>query len=529
MTISVYYAKMKSLWEQLSGFSKPHKIGCSGCSCGVTAKENEEERLHQFVMGLNDSYGVAMSNILCKDPLPSLSNGYSLLTSEDVTFGRYLTEPVAFKVNNDGHRGKTENTKEIKENDLAQGQSNQQPIHLASLSQEQFDQLLSLLAREKQATPTVNFIGNLAKVKEKPIKDLTTKRVIGKGKLKGDLYYFELEDEAKIHVAKTNIRMEILHQRLGHISNKRLRSILEIRPWMIIVHLDTWEPYSNKNRDGYSHFLTIVNDCSRSTWVYMMKTKGEAPSLFEYFVKMVKVQFDIPVKKDANQENLTNIKSSIGVPLDDAGIDEEFTYEGDQDAKTESELDIETIEQVQEEISNEGYYTNQSARPPRERKLPKHFNDYVMNYSKKDDPLLKQAPLPNIHEEKCTKIEPSSFEDAVQNLKWQKAMNKELKALSDNNTWSFMQLPKEKKAIGSKWVFQIKYNPNGTVERYKARLVAKGYSQVEGLEYNETFAPVAKFAIVKCLFAVSAVMGWELHQLDVNNTFLKETQMKRSS
>ncbi|KAL0290025.1 UNVERIFIED_CONTAM: Retrovirus-related Pol polyprotein from transposon RE1 [Sesamum angustifolium] len=126
-------------------------------------------------------------------------------------------------------------------------------------------------------------------------------------------------------------------------------------------------------------------------------------------------------------------------------------------------------------------------------------------------------------------MEPSSFEDAVQNLKWQKAMNKELKALSDNNTWSFMQLPKEKKAIGSKWVFKIKYNPNGTVERYKARLVAKSYSQVEGLEYNETFAPVAKFAIVKCLFEVFAVKGWELHQLDVNNTFLKETQMKRSS
>ncbi|KAL0368423.1 UNVERIFIED_CONTAM: hypothetical protein Scaly_1061200 [Sesamum calycinum] len=351
MTISVYYAKMKSLWEQLSGFSKPHKIGCSGCTCGVTAKENKEERLHQFVMGLNDSYRVAKSNILCKNPLPSLSNAYSLLTSEEVTLRRHLIEPVGFKVNNDGHRGKTQNKSEkkgksvahataaeIKENDLAQGQSHQQPIHPASLSQEQFDQLLSLLARKKQATPTVNFIGNLAKAKEKPgqwilgsgasdhiisdatllmkdtnleksIKDLTTKRVIGKGKLKGDLYYFESEDEAKIHVAKTNMRMEILHQRLGHIPNKRLRSIF---------------------RD------TTLDDNRESRPCDACHKAKQCQNIFPVR--------DNKSKNDANQENLTNIKSSIGVPLDDAGIDEEFTYEEDQDAKTESELDIETIE-----------------------------------------------------------------------------------------------------------------------------------------------------------------------------------------
>ncbi|KAL0360965.1 UNVERIFIED_CONTAM: hypothetical protein Sradi_3781000 [Sesamum radiatum] len=102
----------------------------------------------------------------------------------------------------------------------------------------------------------------------------------------------------------------------------------------------------------------------------------------------------------ANQEKLTNIKSSTRVSLDNAATDEEFSYEEDQDAERESELDTETIEQVQEEISNERYDTNQLARPPHERKLPKHFKDYVMNYSENNDPLLKQAPLPSIHKEK---------------------------------------------------------------------------------------------------------------------------------
>lgn len=113
-----------------------------------------------------------------------------------------------------------------------------------------------------------------------------------------------------------------------------------------------------------------------------------------------------------------------------------------------------------------------------------------------------------------------SFEEASQDARWREAMNKELHALQNNRTWSLVHLPQGKRAIGSKWVYKIKYNPDGTIERCKARLVAKGYSQVEGLDYNETFAPVAKFATVKCLLAVAAARKWELHQLDVNNAFL---------
>lgn len=98
-------------------------------------------------------------------------------------------------------------------------------------------------------------------------------------------------------------------------------------------------------------------------------------------------------------------------------------------------------------------------------------------------------------------------------------MQKELSALEANNTWDLELLPVGHKAVSSKWVFKIKYHPNGTVERYKARLVIKGFHQNEGLDYKHTFAPIVKLATVRVIIAIATAKGWPLHQLDINNAF----------
>ena len=99
-------------------------------------------------------------------------------------------------------------------------------------------------------------------------------------------------------------------------------------------------------------------------------------------------------------------------------------------------------------------------------------------------------------------------------------MNEEMATLEANDTWELVPLPKGKKAIGCKWVYKIKNKADGSIERYKARLVAKGYVQTYGIDYEETFAPVAKMATVRAVIVVATSKGWIMHQMDVKNAFL---------
>ena len=96
----------------------------------------------------------------------------------------------------------------------------------------------------------------------------------------------------------------------------------------------------------------------------------------------------------------------------------------------------------------------------------------------------------------------------------------EIATLESNQAWTITSSPPHKKEIGCKWVYRVKYEADGTVERYMARLMAKRFTQQEGLDFTETFSPMAKMTLVKTLLAIVAVRGWHLDQLDVNNVFL---------
>jgi hypothetical protein len=91
---------------------------------------------------------------------------------------------------------------------------------------------------------------------------------------------------------------------------------------------------------------------------------------------------------------------------------------------------------------------------------------------------------------------PNSVQEALTDHRWKEAMNEEMRSLQKNSTWEVVELPVGKVPVGCRWVFTIKHKVNDTIERFKARLVAKGYTQTYGIDYMETFEPVAKINTV---------------------------------
>jgi len=93
-------------------------------------------------------------------------------------------------------------------------------------------------------------------------------------------------------------------------------------------------------------------------------------------------------------------------------------------------------------------------------------------------------------------------------------------SLAKNNTSDLVELPEGRSVVGCKWVFKLKWKVDGNTERYKVRLVVKGYSQVEGLDFHEVFSPVVKLVSIRTVLALTALLNFELEQLDVKTTFL---------
>jgi hypothetical protein len=119
-------------------------------------------------------------------------------------------------------------------------------------------------------------------------------------------------------------------------------------------------------------------------------------------------------------------------------------------------------------------------------------------------------------------FEPFKVEDALCDLDWVVTLQEELNNFKCNKVWSLVERPKQN-VVDTKWVFRNKQDEHGVVTRNKTWLVAKGYSQVKGLDFDETFAPIARLESIRMLFAYATHHGFKLYQMDIMGTFLNGT------
>ena len=122
---------------------------------------------------------------------------------------------------------------------------------------------------------------------------------------------------------------------------------------------------------------------------------------------------------------------------------------------------------------------------------------------------------------KCVVTEPSSFEEAMEDPAWVDTMVEEYDSIVKNSAWQIVPRSEGKLVVGLRWIYKVKQAVDRSVEKYKEIfVVARGFSQIEGIDYEETFAPVVRYSSMRAILALSVQMGWHIHQMDVKNAFL---------
>ncbi|KAD7117932.1 hypothetical protein E3N88_05200 [Mikania micrantha] len=163
----------------------------------------------------------------------------------------------------------------------------------------------------------------------------------------------------------------------------------------------------------------------------------------------------------------------------------------------------------QEVVANESDLNTSIRRSSRTRNAP----DRYLGHLDGSEVLLVAEP----------DNEPTNYKTAIsdpESAKWLDAMNSEMQSMCDNQVWDLVELPPGSRAVGSKWIFKRKTDMHGNVHTYKARLVAKGFTQTQGVDYDETFSPVAMIKSIRILLAIAAYYDYEIWQMDVKTAFL---------
>ncbi|GJV68228.1 retrovirus-related pol polyprotein from transposon TNT 1-94 [Tanacetum coccineum] len=274
--------------------------------------------------------------------------------------------------------------------------------------------------------------------------------------------------------------------------------------------MDLCRPLPVASVNGKKYILVIVNDYSRFTWVKCLRSKNEAPDFIIMFLKMIQVRLKVPVRRIKTDNGTKFVNQTLREYYEKVNISHETSVarslqqngvvERRNRALTEAARTILIYEKAPlflwaKAVATACYIQNRSII---------HLHHALFCYY---DAFL-------------TAVEPKTYKDALTQSCWIEAMQEELNEFERLGVWELVPRPDKVMVITLKWIYKVKLDELGGILKNKARLVARGYRQEEGIDFEESFAPVARLEAIRIFLAFAAHMNMVVYQMDVKTAFL---------
>ncbi|KAL4291703.1 hypothetical protein GQ457_14G023770 [Hibiscus cannabinus] len=320
-----------------------------------------------------------------------------------------------------------------------------------------------------------------------------------------------------------------------------------------LVHTDLCGPMRISSLNGSRYFLIFIDDFSRWCWVFFLKQKSEVFDVFQRFKANSENQSGKKIKTLRSDNGSEYTSRQFASYLKKLGIHHQLTVVYTPQQNGVSERKNKTVLNMARCFSNSKGYRVYDLKTKKilvgrnlkfdedsiwdwNKSVIEHSKQIVnVSSSQEQDATTFEVDIDSDEEigvrgtrtwddiiNRCNVaiLEPTSYQEAAKFVEWKEAMQEEIRMISKNDTWKLVDKPKNKKVIGVKWVYRVKLNSDGSINKHKARLVVKGYSQEFGVDFTETFAPVARFDTIRLFIALAAHKSWEIYQLDVKSAFL---------
>nr|GEU73882.1 cysteine-rich RLK (receptor-like protein kinase) 8 [Tanacetum cinerariifolium] len=302
---------------------------------------------------------------------------------------------------------------------------------------------------------------------------------------------------------------------------------------------------------GNKYFLLFTDDFSRMSWVYFLRQKSESFKYFRKFKALVEKQSGKALKFLRTDRGGEFTSKDFDAFCDERGIRRQLTasYTPEQNGVAERKnrtvvemarsmlkqkgmpdsfwaegvatvvyiLNLSPTKVVWNETPYEAWFGNKPSPPGIEN---------LKRTTRSEHGHVPRRRFPIEGEDTSSLVmfagDPISVNEAMAKEEWRVAMQEDLSAIQRNQTWELVDLPNGKNLITLKWIFKTKFLADGSIQKHKARLVVRGFTQQKGIDYEETFSPVARFETVRIILAVATQEQWKIHQFDVKLTFLNE-------